>query len=673
MTNLHIDFETKSRIDLKRRGLDVYARDPSTKPLMLGWAIDEDEPQLWFPKHGKFPNDLREAFRDPSVKIVAQNAQFEDAILTHKFNAKLDPKRWVDTMIMAYHCALPGALAEVCRIVGVDQSEEKLYDGNKLIHMFCVPRKTLTKKFPKEFCDEYTHPEEWARFCHYCITDVKAERGVYRKLLAFDMPESEYELMRLDRVINLRGMPIDSLFVDNALRIYKDDTRINVEYLKQLTGLANPMSNAQMLRWAIEQGYPFNDMKANTVKKALAKQMPPLLNQVLELRAGTYKASLKKYDAIRRTVGNDNRFRYGFQFKGASRTGRWAGRKVQVQNLPRTAKAHEGKVDLLTELVRQGDEEAIKREGGNPILVLSSLMRSSFRAPEGKHFVVSDLSAIEDRVLGWLSGCEKILQEHRNKLDPYKAFGVYLYNKPYEDITKQERQDAKPGKLGCGFRLGAGGTVTNAKGDEVKTGLFGYADSMGIKLTLEQCERSVQVYRDTYPEVKHYWYDLENAVERCIMTRKPVQIRHCVIDIKPPFLRIRLPSGRYLHYYKPKLTEITRPGKEPGDFYTKLSFNYWGVDSKTKNWQRIFSHGGKLAENITQAVARDILATGMIRSNKVGYTLVGHAHDEIICEEFPGSQFTHERLSKIMSHPISWCSDLPMGAAGYCHEFYKKE
>lgn len=669
---LHIDFESRSEVDLTKRGLDVYARHPSTKPLMLGWAIDEDEPKLWLPEHGKFPAKLKDAFNDPDTYLVAQNAQFEEALLTHKFKAKLDPRRWRDTMIMGYYCALPGNLEELCRVVGVDEADEKDSDGRRLINLFCIPRKNITKTYPQRWLDKHTHPEDWEKFCRYCIIDVKAERAVYKKLLPFDLPEREYRLMQLDRQINLRGFPVDRVFVANALSIYKNETIHNIEHLKQLTGLANPMSAKQMLEWARAQGYPYNDMKATTVKRALGHELPPLLTEVLEIRAGTYKASLKKYDALRRTTGEGYRFRYGFQFMGASRTARWAGRKVQVQNLPRLAKAFEGKVDELTEAVRNNDIDTIKKEGGNPILVLSSLVRSSFRAPPGKHFVVADLSAIEDRVIGWLSGCEKILQEHRDKLDPYKAFGVYLYGKPYDAITKQERQDAKPGKLGCGYRLGPGGTVINKKGDEQKTGLFGYADNMGIKLTLEQCERSVQVYRETYPEVKYYWYNLENAVERCIRTRQPVQLGHCIFDIKPPFLRIRLPSGRHLHYFRPRLTEVTRMGRD-NKTYTKLSFNYWGVDSQTKKWQLIWSHGGKIAENIDQAVARDILSIGMERAASDGYTIDAHAHDEIISEEPIGSYRNAARLSKIMAHPISWCKDLPLAAAGYESLFYKKE
>lgn len=690
---IHLDFETRSEVDLLKYGLDRYARHPSTKPLMLGWAINDEEPELWLPEHGKLPVRLREGINDPDVKIVAQNAQFEEAIFKHVFGAKISAKRWEDTMIMAYQVSLPGNLFDLCRIVGVKEDQQKLSDGRKLIQLFCVPHKKITKTFPKRWLDAETHPEEFERFKTYCKLDVVSERQVYHKLKRFcDMTEIERAVYELDRRINLYGMPVDPVFVENALGMYKNATALNVESLKRLTGLANPMSNKQMLEWAQQNGYPYHDLRKPTVNKALAESfvleideesgeiitdgISSELRAVLELRAETFKTSLKKFDALRRCTSNtagDYRFRYGYQYLGAQRTGRWAGRKVQGQNLPRPAKAHEKHLSEITDLVRANNVNTIEEKFGNPLLALSSTIRSSFRAPKGKKFVVADLSAIEDRMIGWLSGCERIMQDHRDGKDPYMSFGVFLFEKTYAEISKRERQDSKPGRLGCGYRLGPGGVVKNKKGDDVKTGLYGYAESLGIQLTLQQCERSVQVYRNAYPEVVQYWYDLENAVERCLQTKRPVKVGAVIIDTKQPFLRIRLPSGRYLHYYSPRMTKVTRMGKN-NEPYTKLSFNYLGVDSQTKKWGRIFSHGGKLAENIDQAASRDILAAGMVFADLDGYRIVGHAHDEIITEQDEhDAKHTVERLCKIMCRKLDWCRDLPLAAAGYESVFYKKD
>lgn len=671
---LHIDFETASECDLLDHGLDRYARHPSTRALMLGWAIEDDEPKLWFPGKEKIPPLLKDKLNDPDTALAAHNAQFEDAIFTHVFKARINPRRYIDTMLMAYYCSLPGDLFSVCRIVGVREDEQKLQNGKKLINLFCKPRENITKRYPQRWLDETTHPEEWALFCNYCKLDVAAERAVYKKLAPFDLPDFEKDMIVLDRAINLRGMPVDKDFVSNALKIYKTKEKDSVKILAQMTGCDNPMSRDQFLAWAQQHGYPYGDLRKGTVTRALEDGVEGVLRDALELRAGTYKASLKKYDAIRRVTGAGLRVRYGFQYYGAQRTGRYAGRKVQLQNLARPAKAHEDKLDRITDLVRAGDADTLTKEFGNPITVLSSTVRSSFRAHNGKQLVISDLSSIEDRGLAWLAGCERILQEHRDGLDPYKAFGVYLYNKPYDALTKQERNDSKPGKLGCGYRLGPGGVETNKNGDRVKTGLYGYADQMGIKLTLEQCQRSVAVYRQQYPEIVEFWYALEDAVKECIHTKRQVRLRHLYFDIKPPFLRVRLPSGRHLHYYKPRLINKTFISPKDGTSYTKLTFCYDGVDSKTKKWGTIFSHGGKLAENFTQAIARDVLCDGAKAASAYGFTIVGHVHDELICEEEIGSKFTAEKLSEIMATSSShWCGDMPLKAAGHECLFYQKD
>lgn len=594
MTKLHIDIESRSEIDLIARGLDNYSSHPTTRILMLAWAIDDMEPELWLPHTGKPPADLRDAMRDKSVLLCAHNAQFEHTMLTRVLGAKIDRRRWRDTMIMAHYCGMPGKLGDLCEIVGMTDENAKMKDGYRLIRKFCIPRKP-TKNKPWLFNDWTTDPEEWELFCTYCRFDVKAERDLMAKLAPFDLPPEEWEAWHLDQEINERGMPVDRGFVENAIGMYQRAQKRGVRYLKHATGLANPMSTPQFLPWAKDRGYPFGDMRKNNVARVLLDEvMTTEGHEALKLRAEINKASVKKFDSILSGVGDDDRLRFTFQFMGASRTGRWAGRRTQLQNLPRPAKAFEDNLEQITDLIRANDFDNLEFETGDVMLALSSTVRSSFRTPDGHKLVVADLSAIEDRMVGWLARCETILREHREGLDPYESFGTHLYKKPYEEITKTERTNSKPGRLGCCYRLSAGELAKNKNGDIIKTGLWGYAESMGVKLTQQECAAAVTAYRSAYPEVVQFWYDLEQAAKDTLKTRRQQRVGHVTFDVKPPFLRARLPSGRYLHYLRPRLEVKEFVGKSDGRPYTKEVLSYEGVDQVTKKWGKIYTHGGKL-------------------------------------------------------------------------------
>lgn len=593
--HLFLDFETRSKVDLKTCGLDVYSSSPTTRVLMLAWALDNEEPNLWVPIRGEpMPERLKALLKDRTVRLVAHNSQFENAIFSRVLKIRLARSRWRDTMIMAHHCGMPGMLGQLCEIVGMKAENAKMKEGHRMIGLFCVPRKTTDKK-PWEFNDWNTLPAEWEMFCQYCVSDVKAERDLFHKLLPFDLPDFEWEAWALDQEINERGIPVDRLFVNNAMEMYKFAQHRAVKYLKGLTGLSNPMSTAQMLPWARERGYPYNDMRKTTVVRGLLDgDLTPECREALTIRAENNKASVKKYDAIARRVGADGFLRFVFQFMGAARTGRWAGRAVQPQNFSRPAKAHEKILDQLTDLIRENAFDEIEFEHGEVMSVLSSCVRSSFRAPEGYKLCVSDLSSIEDRMVAWLARCETILAEHRGGLDPYKSFGTHLYMKKYEAITKEERTNSKPGRLGCCYRLSAGEIAKNKNGDVIKTGLWGYAESMGVNLSQEECAKAVAAYRNAYPEVVQFWYDLENAAKATIKTQRPHRVGHLEFDVKAPFLRMKLPSGRYLHYLRPKLERKKFEGKDGKEPYFKEVLSYEGLNQVTRKWERAFTHGGKL-------------------------------------------------------------------------------
>lgn len=678
MTHLHIDFETRSRCDLIARGLSAYARDPSTSVLMMGWAIDEAEPQLWIPAESpRPPAELREAMRDPAVTKLAWNAPFEMAIMRHVLRTPL-VGTWRDVMVMAYYASLPGRLEDAGKAIGLPEDMQKLSDGKRLIRKFSVPHKP-SKAFPGEWRDKTTDPEDWEKFCEYCVRDVSTERTIFNKLASFQMPEHEWTLWQLDQEINERGLPVDVQFVRNAARMTQLEKARLAKQFGKLTGLRNS-TTAHLLPWLRERGYPFNDLRKDTVKRALADyELSDDVRLALILRGDLSKNSTSKFEALLDKT-HDERLTYSYQFGGASRTMRWAGRGVQPQNLPRPQKVVEGRLEEATDLVRAGEYDELYMRFGPVLPVLSSLVRSSFRAPPGRTLAVADLNAIENRVLGWLARCRPTLEVFEKDLCPYKSFGVRLYETPYEQITKEQRTGSKPAVLGAGYRLGGGEIKQNKAGDLVKTGLWGYAENMGVRLTQEEAHRAVRIFRETYPAVVQFWYDLEEAAHYAVTEHVSTRVGYVVFDYQPGVMRIRLPSGRHLHYLRPAYKTVTFKGKdkitgEPTEWQKEVLF-YDGMDSTpggNKRWARLPTHGGKLTENLCQAVARDVLGVGLMRAKRAGFEIIGHAHDEIITEVDAGSDREHERLCALMAQPIRWAPGLPLKAAGYTSTFYKKD
>lgn len=680
MTHLHFDYETASRCDLIGRGMMAYMRDPSTRVLMMGWAIDDGPVRLWLPHEGKPPAELREAMRDPHVTKLAWNAPFERTATKYVLKSPIIGP-WRDVMVMAYYASLPGSLEAAGKAVGLPLDAQKFADGKRLIRLFSVPHK-ITKAHPYEWYTEKTHPEQWQQFCEYCLQDVSSERTIYHKLERFPVPAHEWALWELDQEINERGMPVDLEFVEQASRItLLEKARLGKEFFA-LTGLPNSAS-AHMLPWARARGYPFNDLRKDTVARALADHpLSEELKHALVVRGGLSKNSTSKFEALREKV-YDGRLHYSFQFGGAARTLRWAGRGVQPQNLPRPLKAYEGRIEEATDLIHAGEYDELYMRFGPVLPVLQSVVRSSFRATPGKVLVVADLNAIENRVIGWQAGCKATLSIFEHNLCPYKSFGTTLYNVPYEAITKQQRTDSKPAVLGGGYRLGGGEIRQNKAGDLVKTGLWGYAESMGVKLTQEESIRAVKVFREKFPAVVQHWYDLEEAAYAAVMHKETMRVGQVVFDYVPGAMRIRLPSGRFLHYLRPayKPVKFTPKGKEP---YVKQVLFYDGTDSVTKKWVRQTTHGGKLTENIVQAIARDVLAIGLVRAKKAGFDIIGHAHDEILTEVKyyddeintvveSNIRLTDQLLCELMSQPIKWAPGLPLKAAGYTSAYYKKD
>ncbi len=670
---LELDYETFNGVkDLKTHGLDQYSKDAEV--MLMAYRFNGGPMNLWDYSEGRpFPRDVREALVDPHVKKWAFNAQFERIITTEALLIPTPVQGWRCSMVLAYMQSFTGGLADIGRQMSLSEDHAKMEsEGRRLVRMFCMPQKP-SKKQPHVRRTHETDPDDWETFREYCKRDVVAEGAIRRPLLRFPILEAEWELYEIDQIINDRGKPVNVTFVRNALWMADERRKELLDEMRELTGLENPNSSAQLLGWLKRNGYSFNDVGKDTITKSLRED--PLTEdgrKAMLLRQWAARMSVKKHDALLKAVGDDGNMRFLYQFAGASRTNRWAGRRVQTQNLPRTPKIIENdfSLEFATDLITQGDYVRLKREFEEPMEIVVGTVRSAFQAPEGYEFTVCDLSSIESVSIGYLAGCERILNVFRSGLDVYKDFGSVWLRKPYEEITKQERNWSKPAMLGAGYGL-SGGEIGD---DGKKTGLWGYGEAMGIFMEREQAHGSVKVFREDYAhEVVDLWADYENAARFALTSGRSRKIGHVEFEYRKPYLMIRLPSGRRMFYYKPRIESVTvRPkNREP---FTRKTLTYMGVSQVTKKWQRVPTHGAKLVENLVQAFARDVLAVGMRRAHEAGFNLRGHVHDELIAlrrEGDPG--YSWERLRECMTAPIKWAPGLPLGGAGWHGAFYKKD
>lgn len=684
---LHADFETASEVDLKQNGLDRYAKHPSTRVLMLQYAMGDHDVHAWYPHLGPMPAALRAMLLDPEVELHAFNAEFERMIFLHVLGIDIPLERIVCTQAIAASLALPLDLDRVTTdALRLPPEYRKDKRGGALIDLFCKPNRK-TKARPQDWNDYNTHPQEWEDFCQYGRQDVIAERKAESVMLRYFSDDDLSEMRRLwvmCQRINERGVPVDMSVVRGGQTIASRTKEVLLEQMIELSGLGNPNSTDQALEWARDRGYPYNNLRKERVQMALefeAQWMTEECIQFLRLRQMAAKTSVTKLAAMERVVSADGRLRHMFQFRGAARTGRYGGRTVQLQNLARPHRDVAHMLDSARDIVKTGDYEECALVFPSPLDVVSSSIRSALYAPAGKKLVVADLAAIELAVLAWLTGCKFWLEVLRNKLDPYKSFGVHFLRIAYELITKAQRNECKPGALGAGYRLGGGFLREDKNGDLIKTGLWGYAESLGVKLTQAQAAEAVRVYRELSPEIVAFWYDLEAACLDCIRDPKhtPRKVRSLVIDIKAPFLRIRLPSGRRLHYLRPKIqrAKVVSGRDEDGNPITfdTLNMTYQGMIQGSNAWGRIHSHGGKLTENVVQAIALDVLNEGMEIAEEQDFETILHVHDEIgtLCDEGDEDHSLDKLIQCMVGKTKPWMEGLPLAAAGYEAPYYRKD
>jgi DNA polymerase len=671
--HLFLDFETRSEIDLEVRGLHNYATHPSTRVLLLAYALNKEEPKLWQADIEPFPAELSELLDDPFVHKVSWNAGFERSIFRYVLKRDIPIPEWLDPSIWARHVSIPGSLADACEVLGLSDELAKMGEGARLIDKFCSPateaqEDTLYGRMPAVFRDRYTDPEDWKLFCSYCLQDVKAEREILRKLMIYPLPRIEQQGWCVDQIINERGIPIDPLLVENALHIAEQTKDVLLLRMKKIAGLDNANSRSQLLAWAQQHGYPFKSMGKQWIERALAgNKIDDDCREVFELRQQAGKTSASKLQAIRDIVNEDGRVRGQFNYLGSSRAGRWSGRDIQPHNLPRpVSKDIEKRMDLAVELLRGAKFDRIKAEFSNEIDVVTSCIRAAFRAQPGKKFLISDLSAIENRGIGWICSCKEILEVFEKGLDPYIDFATKMFKVPYDKVTKDQRQTAKPAVLGAGYRLSGGEEGEDRFGNAIKTGLWGYCLNYGVEMTREDAHFAVDVFREEYDAVVNFWYALENVSHAVVRGQKATELGPLVFEMCHGVLMIHLPSGRRLHYIDPRI--------ENREFYGKMkpTLIYKGRQQQSKAWVDITTHGGKLLENVTQAISRDFLLNGMMEAERRGLPIVLHVHDELVAEVDEDSPLTYKDLEACMEVRPKWAPQFPLKSAGFESVYYKK-
>ena len=641
---LHLDIETYSSAPLPKCGVYRYCDAPDFEILLLSYAFDDAPVVTVDMACGEtLPDAFLHALEDANVLKIAHNAAFERVCFSKHLGHWLDPAQWRCTMVMAWYQTLPGKLADVA--VALNVTEKKMEEGKDLIRYFSMPCKATktnggrTRNLPRHA------PEKWATYKAYNAQDVETERAVYKALLHHALPEHEWALYALDQRINDRGVRVDRLLVKNAMAVDLAFSQQAFQRAQELTGLENPGSVSQLKAWLADMDMPMESLSKRIVQEKAAGA-EGIVKELLELRLELSKTSVKKYESMARCICKDGRVHGLLQFGGASRTFRWAGRLVQAQNLPQN---HLPDLNLARDIVRSGDEEQLELLFGSVPNTLSELIRTAFIPRDGCRFIVADFSAIEARVLAWLAGEEWVLEEFRGKGKIYEATASRMFHIPQETIVKghpnyEYRQKGKQATLSCGY----GGGV-------------GALKAMGAKMPEEEMQPLVDAWRAANPHIVRFWNALGNAVSEVIEKHNSVRVGKVVVYRKEGHLLIRLPGGRDLCYLSPRF--VTNRFGSRGIGYLAAS-----AGGKME-LQETF--GGKIAENCTQAIARDLLAHAMLNLEAAGYPIVFHVHDEAVME-VPIGQGSVEEACRVMAIPPDWARDLPLRADGDEMTYYKK-
>ena len=640
-----IDIETYSSAPLPKCGVYRYCDAPDFEILLFSYAFDDEPVQtIDLASSETLPKEAISALRDPNIIKAAYNAQFERVCLSRYLGHWLDPHQWRCTMVMAAYLTLPGRLADAAVALGT--TEKKMEEGKDLIRYFSVPCKPTktnggrTRNLPADA------PEKWAVYKQYNAQDVETERAIRKALEKYPLPEQEWELYALDQQINDRGVRVDKKLVKNAIAVDAAFSQAACQRAKELTGLENPGSVNQLKAWLADQDMPMESLAKKIVQEKAA-QTDGIVSELLNLRLELSKTSVKKYEAMARCVCRDGRVHGLLQFYGANRTGRWAGRLVQAQNLPQN---HLPDLELAREIVKSGDEELLDALFASVPGTLSELIRTAFIPRDGCRFLVADFSAIEARVLAWLANEEWVLEEFRGKGKIYEATASRMFHVPQESIIKGNpnyayRQKGKQATLSCGY----GGGV-------------GALKAMGAKMPEAEMQPLVDAWRAANPNIVAFWSALDRAARTVIRRKTSAHVGKVTLYWQDDKMFMRLPSGRNLCYQSPHFTE-NGFGSDAIGYYAPNAAGQMVVQE---------TFGGKLAENATQAIARDILAHALLTLEKNGYPVVFHVHDEAVIEK-PTGQGSLEEACRLMAIAPDWAKDLPLRADGYECAYYRKD
>ena len=650
MKTLSLDLETKSSADIAKTGVYRYAEDDDFSILLFGVSVDHGPVTVYDLTSGDIiPDDILKALTDPAVVKSAYNASFERVCLSYWlrrnrpdiFNGTyLDPAAWQCTMVWGAYNGLPFGLDKIGAALGLE--EQKLKEGKELVRYFCKPCKPTKKNSGRCWNLPKHDPEKWELFKKYNLRDVEVELAIQDRLAKYPVPDAVWDEYHLDQEINDRGIRIDRRLVEQALRIDEVSKNDLTARLKKLTGLENPNSVSQLKQYLADHGIVVDSLdKKGAVE--LIKTAPADIAKVLTLRLQIAKSSVSKYKAMRNTVCADGRCHGLFQFYGASRTGRWAGRLIQLQNLPQN---HLPDLEQARELVRQGDYEMLNALYNSVPGVLSELIRTAFIPEDGKKFIVSDYSAVEARCLSYLADEKWRIEVFHEGRDIYceSASRMFHCKVVKNGENGHLRQRGKVAELALGYGGSTGALVAMG------------ATAMGIPEN--ELKPLVDAWRDANPKIVEYWWDIDRAAKTAIRLRIPQHVGNVHFEMRSGALFVSLPSGRQLVYIKPRLEENQFGGE---------SITYYGSDTQ-KHWCRVESYGPKITENVTQAICRDLLAYAM--QNLREYRIVAHIHDEVVLEV--PVETSLDTVCEIMGKTPPWLPGIELRADGFEAQFYQK-
>ncbi|MBF2513928.1 DNA polymerase [Listeria marthii] len=639
---LRIDIETYSGRDIKNCGAYAYTESEDFEILLFAYAYDDEPVKVVDLTIDEIPDTVLEDLTNQQVLKTAHNANFERTCIAKYYNRKMPPEQWQCTMVHGTLLGLPASLDMMSKALRLAQ--EKDSEGKALIRYFCIPCKPTkinggrTRNYPEHA------PEKWAKFIEYCRQDVVVERAIAKKIAKFPFPEDEQRNWELDQRIADKGVRIDVDLVKHAIACQERYQASLSKKAKGLTGLENPNSVQQLKDWLADMGYPVSSLNKDSVSELLADEgLDDDVREMLLLRQEMSKTSIKKYEKMQHARCHDGRVRGLLQFNGANRTGRWAGRLVQVQNLPRNY--IKDIADVRKDL-KAGDYEAFEMMYSNVPDVLSQLIRTAFIAEDGYTFDITDFSAIEARVIAWLAGEQWRLDVFNSHGKIYEASASQMFHILIEEVDKNLRQKGKVSELALGYNGGVNALIAMG------------ALEMGLKEN--ELQGIVDAWRKASPAITSLWRGVEKHAKLAISTRKSQKYKGLTFYYEAGILFIKLPSDRNLAYFRAKLV--------PGKYGPQIC--YEGVTDK--GWRKQYTYGGKLVENIVQAIARDCLAISLRRIEDAGISTVMHVHDEAITE-VPESESSVDRLNAILAEPISWAPGLPLRGDGFSSDFYMKD